>query len=358
VITLSDHQNQARKSVQAWLSNWTTSSGFFYLGGYAGTGKTTIARVLAEEMRSVCYASFTGKAAHVMRQRGCDGASTIHSLIYAYEDDDETGKPCFSLNPDSPVSCADLVVIDECSMVDEFIGHDLIGFGRPILVLGDPAQLPPVKGAGYFTRGEPDYMLTEIRRQDLESPILRLATDVRSGRGVSVDSVDGCAVVRKPDVDPDAWKHHDQIIVGTNAMRRKINARVRELSGFEGIPQPSERVICLRNNKKNGLFNGQIWDVAACAEEKKKLALTVTSEERTLECTAHREPFEGLEPHNSTRRNADEFDYSYAITGHKSQGSEWGSVLAFDQSSVFREDAQRWLYTVITRASERLTLVV
>lgn len=362
MTTLSPSQEQARAAVRAWLSGWSTrkSAPFFYLAGYAGTGKTTIARVLTEDVGSACFASFTGKAAHVMRTKGCGGAQTIHSLIYEYLDNDETGSPYFGLNPDSAARRAGLIVIDECSMVGRKIGEDLLSFGRPVLVLGDPAQLPPVGGAGYFTGGTPDFMLTEIRRQELESPVLRLATEIRQGAPVLLSDDPLCTVVKRADANPEWWATHDQIIVGTNALRRGVNARVRQRLGFgdDWLPRPTERIICLRNSRDLGLYNGQIWDVDSCEETGPYVSLGVSADGRSVSCKAHREHFMGKEVASVKKRNAEEFDFAYAITGHKSQGSEWPSVLAFDQSRVFGDDAQRWLYTVVTRAAERLTLLV
>lgn len=359
-MILSPPQEQARAAVRQWLSGWKhgRSAPFFYLAGYAGTGKTTIAKVLAEDVGSVCFASFTGKAAHVMRTKGCHGAKTIHSLIYEYLDDDH-GHPTFALNTHSDVKRAGLVVVDECSMVGREIGEDLLSFRRPVLVLGDPAQLPPVGGAGYFTGGEPDFMLTEVRRQDLESPVLRLATGIRQGEPVLLSNDPLCTVIKRADADPEAWRTHDQIIVGTNALRRKVNARVRENLGHgDWLPKPTERVICLRNSRELGLFNGQPWEVDSCQEAGRKLELAVSADGRSVACKAHPEHFRGQEIHPAAKRQAEEFDFAYAITGHKSQGSEWPSVLAFDQSATFRDDANRWLYTVVTRAAERLTLLV
>jgi exodeoxyribonuclease-5 len=109
----------------------------------------------------VKFAAFTGKAALVMRNKGCDNASTIHSLIYRAR---ESGveQPSFELWDDAPASKAKLIVIDECSMVDAELGRDLMSFECPLLVLGDPAQLPPIQGGGFFTDCEPDAMLTEV----------------------------------------------------------------------------------------------------------------------------------------------------------------------------------------------------
>ena len=95
----------------------------------------------------VAFGAYTGKAALVLRTKGCTDASTIHSMIYRSRESDENG-PQFVINRQSPASKADLIIIDECSMVDEELGRDLLSFGQPVLVLGDPAQLPPVKGGG------------------------------------------------------------------------------------------------------------------------------------------------------------------------------------------------------------------
>src|SRR5580765_3244636 len=166
------HQQQALTVVAEWLRSKPGSNGapqVFRLFGYAGTGKTTLARHIADEADGeVKFAAFTGKAASVMRGKGCRGASTIHSLIYrARESGEEI--PSFDLWDEAPASKAELIIIDECSMVDAELGRDLLSFGVPVLVLGDPAQLPPVQGAaspaGFFTEAEPDAMLTEVHRQ-------------------------------------------------------------------------------------------------------------------------------------------------------------------------------------------------
>src|SRR4051794_16501624 len=140
----SPQQDKALQDVSAWLKRGKPQ--VFRLFGYAGTGKTTLARHLAEHIDGdVVFAAYTGKAALVMRSRGCTDARTIHSLIYRPKDI-ETEEPTFVINDESDAMGAALIVIDECSMVDEELGRDLLSFGKQVLVLGDPAQLPPVKG--------------------------------------------------------------------------------------------------------------------------------------------------------------------------------------------------------------------
>ena len=159
-MQFASQQDEALKAVLDWLKAGRTP--VFRLFGYAGTGKTTLAKHFAEHIDGdVLFAAFTGKAAQVLRSRGASNTKTIHSLIYRPRgeesvEDEETGKtsiaPMFSINRQSPVAKAALIVIDECSMVDEALGRDLMSFGTPILVLGDPGQLPPVSGRGFFYR--------------------------------------------------------------------------------------------------------------------------------------------------------------------------------------------------------------
>jgi exodeoxyribonuclease-5 len=159
------HQDAALTAASNWLKSARGRTSIFRLFGYAGTGKTTLAKQIAEGVDGkVLFAAFTGKAACVMRSKGCHSASTIHSLIYkARESGEET--PNFELWNDAPASKAKLIIIDECSMVDAELARDLMSFGVPLLVLGDPAQLPPIQGGGFFTDAEPDAMLTEVHRQ-------------------------------------------------------------------------------------------------------------------------------------------------------------------------------------------------
>src|SRR5579872_2082087 len=177
----SPHQDAALSAVSDWLKAKPGHNGtpqVFRLFGYAGTGKTTLARHIADDAGGeVKFAAFTGKAASVMRGKGCKGASTIHGLIYrARESGEEI--PSFDLWDEAPASKAELIIIDECSMVDSELGRDLLSFGVPVLVLGDPAQLPPIQGGGFFTEAEPDAMLTEVHRQAQDDPIVRLSMEI------------------------------------------------------------------------------------------------------------------------------------------------------------------------------------
>lgn len=355
-------QDNALKAVDRWLNKGDTQ--VFRLFGYAGAGKTTLARHMAEHVTGdVAFAAFTGKAAHVMRQKGCAGATTIHALIYRPTgDDDGDGAPAFTIRRDAPANDADLIIIDECSMVDEDLGRDLLSFGKPVLVLGDPAQLPPVKGGGFFTEAEPDFMLTEIHRQAADNPIIRLSMQIREGRP-QTDGGDACRIIRRDALTQEDILGAEQVLVGTNRTRKRFNDRIRELKGHsEPTPEAMEKLVCLRNNKKKGLLNGSIWTVTLRkAPRGNKARMLVAPEDggKQISINVPRRMFvDGPEATPFTeKRGADEFDFGYALTVHKAQGSQWDDVVLFDESYAFREHAARWLYTGVTRAAERLTIV-
>lgn len=366
----SPQQLDAIDAVSAWYKS--RSKQIFRVFGYAGTGKTTLARHFAEGLKgAVCYAAFTGKAAMVMRQNGCHGASTIHSTIYSVKIDPQTGAKKFALKDVDDLSGYALFVIDECSMVDEEIGKDLMSFGVPILVLGDPAQLPPVKGGGFFTNHDPDVMLTEIHRQAAENPIIRMATIIREGGSLSLGEYGQSIVITRDELQQRDVLEADQVLVGTNKTRTSYNRRIRELLGRKTrYPEPTDQLVCLKNDSNMGLFNGGLWKVLEVVPHRKghvkdncvRLLVTSLDFESTtpVEIRVRREFFEGRgnEIPWKELRGTQEFDFGYALTVHKSQGSQWSNVCLFDESSAFSADRARHLYTAITRAADKLTVVL
>ena len=367
--SFSPHQDLALQAVADWLKakpGANATPQVFRLFGYAGTGKTTLAKHLAEHVDGeVKFAAFTGKAASVMRGKGCQGASTIHSLIYrARESGEEI--PSFDLWDAAPASKAELIVIDECSMVDAELGRDLLSFGVPVLVLGDPAQLPPIQGGGFFTEAEPDVMLTEVHRQARDDPIVRLSMDIREGQGIEPGRYGDTQVVARDDLDPQRVLEADQVLVGRNATRRAYNIRMRERRGFEdALPSAGDKLVCLRNNRKKGLFNGALWTVKERGARRTgimtmRLLPDDDSGMRGIKVSVRPECFAGgIEMVPWERRKPyDEFDYGYVLTVHKAQGSQWDDVVLFDESFAFQESRQRWLYTGVTRAAKQLTVVV
>jgi exodeoxyribonuclease-5 len=361
-VQFSTEQDRALKAVDRWTKSGSPQ--IFRLFGYAGAGKTTLAVHIAQNAGGeVAFAAFTGKAAHVMRQKGCEGASTIHSLIYRPADESEDGELMFALRRDAPASKADLIIIDECSMVDEELGRDLLSFGKPVLVLGDPAQLPPVKGGGFFTEAEPDFMLSEIHRQAAGNPIIRLSLDVREGRDFENHESEALTFISRQEISPERILAADQILVGTNRTRKRFNDRIRELKRHtDETPEAGEKLVCLRNNRQKGLLNGGIWTVSSRLSPRAgRVRMSVEPEDggKKVNISVPRAFFsDGPDAVPfALRKGADEFDFGYALTVHKAQGSQWDDVVLFDESFAFREHRTRWLYTGITRAAERLTIV-
>jgi exodeoxyribonuclease V len=359
----SREQAEAIDKVGRWLKAGEPQ--VFRLFGYAGVGKTTLARYVAEGAHGeTAFAAFTGKAAMVMRANGCSGATTIHALIYRASEGAE-GAPTFTLNADGPASRAGLIVIDECSMVDGELARDLLSFGKPILVLGDPFQLPPVKGGGFFTESAPDVMLTAIHRQAADNPIIHLSQIIRSGGELKEGAYGDTRIVRRGAIDAAQVLAADQVLVGVNRTRRAYNQRMRALNGFtEPLPAGGDRLVCLRNDRTKGLINGGLWRVETLGGVQKDFVkMTVRSEDegsaKAVKVAVLKNFFEGTEGDLAplVRRQSDEFDYGYALTVHKAQGSQWDDVMLFDESFAFREHRARWLYTGLTRAAKRLTLV-
>lgn len=378
----SPQQEAALKAASDWLRAHRSGSApqVFRIFGYAGTGKTTLARHLAEGVDGdVRYACFTGKAALVLRNKGCPDASTIHSLIYTLLDDG-FGAPRFALNEGSAVNDAELVIIDECSMVDKELGEDLLSFGTPVLVLGDPAQLPPVKGGGFFTEHKPDVMLTEVHRQARDNPIIALSQTVREGGRLELGDYGTVRIAKRSDVSSEEVLDADQVLVGKNMTRRNFNLWFRRLlERPEPVkPVPGHKLVCLKNDHGKALLNGAIWEVHEVLDRppdyrRRKSRQLFTGDiahmvlepldagvgYRRVEVSVPTAFFEGREEEMDwkERRRFDQFDYGYALTVHKSQGSQWDNVMVFDESAIFGEDRNRHLYTAITRAAERLTIV-
>lgn len=354
--------------VTAWLR--IRYKPFFYLAGYAGSGKSTLAKTIAKQVRGgkVAYMAYTGKAAKVMRSKGCAGATTIHAAIYACADDG-TGKLIVTLHRSALQGIA-LIIVDECSMVDHVIGEDLLSFGIPVLALGDPAQLPPIKGGGFFTGGTPDYMLTEVHRQAKDSPIIRLATQIRTGEwNRAFERADGLTITGRDRLDPEAVVGADMVLVGRNSTRRQFNDRLRLRRGFtsEGRPDPGEPIICLRNGPY--VANGEILVAKSVSSLNRggypMLRIEASDADNVMrKLTVHvrEEWFRDEEqarllPYKETQ-GTDQFSFAHAITTHKAQGSQWPSVCVFNEAFGDRDERRQWLYTAVTRAANNLTLVV
>lgn len=341
----------------------------YRLFGTAGTGKTTLAIHLAKLIGgAVMFAAYTGKAALVMRKKGCTGASTIHSTIYRTAVDERTGEYRTRLNRESSVAWANALIVDEVSMVNEIMARDLFSFNTKILVLGDPGQLPPVNGEGFFMQGEPNTLLTEIHRQAEGNPIIKLSMDVRAGKDLVEGQYGESLVVSKDGLRDEMVAGADQILCGLNRTRNRLNQKMRQWRGLQGSanvlhPARGDRLVCLRNNHEKGLLNGGLWEVQDVREKRGLLYMHISSQDEEnveRDVVVPEEFFMDAEDTLpwSRRKLSDEFTFGWALTVHKAQGSAWDDVLLYDEGMAFRENASRWLYTGVTRAAERITVVL
>lgn len=370
--TWSPQQSDALDAVSRWYNSGRDRKQVFRVFGYAGTGKTTLARHFAEGLKgSTCYMAYTGKAAMVMRKSGCAGAMTIHATIYEVQFNQQTGVRKFVLRDVDDLAYTALFVIDECSMVDEEIGKDILSFGVPVLVLGDPAQLPPVNGGGFFTDHEPDVMLTEIHRQASENPIVRMATTIREGGSLEYGRYGDNRVITRGEVGQDDVMKADQVLVGLNRTRAAFNLRMRQILGRDGqLPEKDDQLVCLKNDHNRGLFNGGLWRVVEMLKRRRghlndhcvRMHVSSLDFDSTtpVEIKVREELFTGQAQEVPWKEllGTQQFDYGYALTVHKAQGSQWDNVCLFDESYSFRSDRARWLYTGLTRAAEKITVVM
>jgi len=406
----TESQKEAIQAITSWFKKESKKKQIFRLFGYAGTGKTTITRLAIEELglslSDVSFAAFTGKAALVMNRHGIP-ASTIHRLIYRVREKDRTKyrelkqkikgtkdkdklsllqaelrkerrelqKPIFELNYESKVVDCKLIVLDEVSMVGSDLGRDLLSFGKPILVLGDPGQLPPIKDTGFFTDCEPDVLLTEIHRQAAESPIIQLATMARQGVPIPPKRFSPLVLrTSRRSADPHHLLNADQVICSRNATRRKLNWRMKQTAGFDSVyPTGSgEKLICLKNRHDLGLLNGMFLELSHVRDlDHLSFSARVTLEDGTeLEeaIPFYKGHFDQYVEPDEDRYSQDyfqirdfglaEIDWGYAITCHKAQGSQWKNIVVVNEGyGRSREDYSRWLYTAITRAEEGLVIL-
>ena len=208
-------------------------------------------------------------------------------------------------------------------------------------------------------------MLTQIHRQAEDNPIIRLSEIVRGGGDIPYGVYGESRVIRRDEIEAESVLAADQVLVGTNRTRRLYNQRIRSLEGkAEMLPVAGDKLVCLRNDRTKGLINGGLWRVDELNGMRKDFVrLTLTSEDEPQRAATKvavlKAFFEGTEadlPY-PIRRESDEFDYGYALTVHKAQGSQWDEVMLFDESRAFREHQARWLYTGVTRAARKLTIV-
>ena len=367
-----DEKEYAKKVIKYWIKK--PKPQIARLWGYAGTGKTTFIQSLRFGKIKPHYCAFTNKAASVMRKKGMRKATTIHELIYIKVANDEHGDEKPKYKPRSYKNLLDLVIVDECSMVNEEMGRDLLKVTKKLLVLGDKGQLPPIEGTGFFNRDDLDAIdleFTEIHRQAADSPILDFATRARLGQEIKASDDRDCMV--KVGSTQDAinslhekgdiiicWRRKTKHEFNQEALKRR-NLKKRRL--MEGM-----QVVCSQSNRHLHLWNGTIWTVKKTGKRKQHTDGKIDKDYLTAECILIDDEGDEKQAHliNSSfgkdnfdmshlkNENHAAFDYGYAITCHKAQGSQWERVAIYVDMPRWFDDYNQWLYTAATRAQKSL----
>ena len=366
------------------------------ISGYAGSGKSTLVRFIIDaldvEEDRVCYCAFTGKAAEVLRKKGNKNVSTLHRLLYEHIPRPAGG---FFRRPKPRISY-DIIVVDEVSMAPQSLIELLFSHRVYVVCLGDPFQLPPIdKDENNHLLDHPHVFLDEIVRQAQESEIIRLTMQIRNQEPIDYVNGSEVMVISQNELNTGMLQWGDQILTATNAKRQSINNQMRTLMGRTEGPVDGDKIICLRNywedSSVNGdaLVNGTIGILSNSFQTIRKLPKFIGSNIKQFDvlvgdlivpetqdiysmveidhhmmltgekCCDWRLSYQlgKLKPRYG-EIVPKEFTYAYAITTHKSQGSEWDKVVVLEEKFPFdKTEHARWLYTAATRASEKLVLV-
>lgn len=243
-------------------------------------------------------------------------------------------------------------------MIPEDMYYAMRRHGIPIIWIGDHGQLPPVNSDFDLMR-EPDIALESIHRQLADSPILQLAHQARNNGKVPFGEFGPGVLKRERDGTLEVnFEAGDLLLCGRNVTRVQLNKTIRAAKGYpDNKPVIGDRLICLRNNRGRGVVNGMLGRIEAIhnAELWKYGATIALANGETYEGLIAKEQF-NQEKTQSDLRNMDLWDYGYALTVHKAQGSEANRVVLIEEW-LKDTDHRRWLYTGITRAKRELEII-
>lgn len=385
---------EQEKGLKIAIERYKNNERYTVISGFAGSGKSTLIRFLISalgvEEDKVCYTCFTGKACNVLQQKGNKNVCTLHRLLYDFfpkSDGTFFRRAKESLEP------YEIIVIDECSMCPKELAQAILRHNVYAIFLGDPFQLPCINPEDdNHLLDQPHIFLQTIHRQAQESEIIRLSMDIRAQKPLKLFNGNDVKVIRPSDLVDGMYTWADQILCAKNETRIAINNEMRAMLGREGEPREGDKVICLKNEwhvaDSNGdpLVNGTIgylknnysrtlrypyWingggsfdviDTDIITETDSKFSGLMMDKSLILTGQA------GLDWKTKWQLGKNlktqwmvpmEFTYGYAITGHKSQGSQWDKVLVIEENFPFgKEEHARWLYTTLTRAAQKCVIV-
>lgn len=375
------------------LERYKNHEKYTVISGYAGAGKTTLVKFIVEALiglgvnkNKIGYATYTGKAAQVLIDKGNKNAVTLHKLLYRAR---LMPSGHYVFEPKSVIEY-DVVIVDECSMAPASIIKQLAKHKCYCIFCGDPGQLPPVsKDDDNHLLDHPHVFLDEIMRQAQDSGIIRLSMMIRNGVSIKGFNSEDAKVISSSHITDEELLKSDINLCATNVTRNKLNQYIRHLKGFSGdIPNENEKIVCLHNEWDdisfggNALTNGCIGYLTNIFESNitypywvyKKQTLPVICGDFVTET---KDDFGALyldkgifKDGKTTLLDTDkfkvrkakltlpkEFDYAYAITVWKAQGSEWGRANILEENFPYsKEEHQKFLYTAVTRANEKVFL--
>ena len=389
-MTLTDKQSQG---LSIAIQRYKDHEKCTVISGYAGSGKSTLVRFIIQALgvdeSTVCYCAYTGKATQVLQKKGNKNVSTLHKLLY-------NTKPLpngrYVNTPKSSIDYK-IIIVDEVSMAPMTLMKLLFKHDCYVICLGDPFQLPPVnKDEDNHLLDNPHIFLDEIMRQAQESEIIQISMKIRNYEQINPFNGKEVKILKKNDFSTGILNWADQVLVATNKTRVAINNTMRDILGREGSPQVGDKIICLRNyadirsDTKDVLVNGtigyikDIYDIDSFylpyylgKRRIENLNINFISDSDSLytnlaldnnmimtgeKSITNKEEYSLVRDKYFKHDIPLEFTYAYAITTHKSQGSEWEKVALIEESFPFsKEEHARWLYTAVTRATDKLVWI-
>lgn len=363
------------------------------IAGYAGTGKTTLIRFIIDALEipqnQVAYIAYTGKASLVMRNRGCPTSTTSHKFLYRAKKVASHSGFKYSFVPKKKLDDDyEIIVVDEVSMIPKQIWDQLLSHHIHVIAMGDPYQLPPVQGSDNGILAKPHIFLDEIMRQEENNEIIRLSMDIRNQKTINFGKFKDTHIMRAKEMTAGMFTWADQILCGKNKTRGYINEICRKMKfknkEITAEPFIGDKIICVHNDwdtlsmSGEALMNGTIGIVQSTKKEPTKLYkaymdynywVTIDADnDLFLECyTDYKYLTTGTQTITSQNFKAfpkgftmDLFDYGYAITCWKAQGSEYDKILFYAENvgGLSRDMYSRYLYTGVTRCRRKLALVL
>lgn len=383
------------------LKRYASNEPYTCIAGYAGTGKSTLIKFIVAALNlsqdDVAYITFTGKAAEVLRHKGCPNACTAHKLLY-YSTRLKNGKFVFRPRPRGDIQYK-LIIVDEISMLPKELWDLLLSHKVPVIACGDPFQIPPIRSeTDNHVLDNPHIFLDEVMRQAQDSEIIKFSMDVREGKNLPYFKGKEVQILDEEEIGVAHYKWADQILCATNKTRQMINNTVRKSYGRGQEPEVGDKLICLSNywdivdsSGEAALVNGTLgyienfeYDIIEYhipsyrnrLDKKVKVIRirlkTMTDEifeDLTVDYNYLVNGKKSLTPeeeytirkYNKLAENPVElpleFNWGYAITTHKAQGSQWSKVLVIEENFPFdKTEHARWVYTAMTRPEQKLVL--